>query len=163
MVPDDPRLPADIRGQTITGLYVIKDASRPNVDDYRTFAKNYGDYKETYNGVDFNMNWRMGNGGTLGGGMTYGDSHINDCYVVDDPTQLRFCDRNVDPNSGLVRGGLQVKLLGAYPIFGGWQASGSFQTVRGPGDHRGLDEHDVQQHDPVPQQHADEPRGHAER
>ncbi len=116
----------------ITGLYVVKDASRPNVDDYRSFAKNYGEYKETYTGFDINMNWRMGNGGTLGGGMTYGNSHINDCYVVDDPTQLRFCDRNVDPNSGLVRGGLQVKLLGAYPIFGGWQLSGSFQTVRGP-------------------------------
>ncbi len=132
VVPDDPRLPAEIRNTTVTGLYVIKDASRPNVDDYRTYLKNYGDYKETYTGVDFNVNWRMGNGGTLGGGMTYGNSHINDCFVVDDPMQLRFCDRNVDPNSGLVRGGLQVKLLGAYPIFGGWQLSGSFQTVRGP-------------------------------
>ncbi len=132
VVPDDPRLPANIRGQTISGLYVIKDASRPLVDDYRTHAKNYGDYQETYNGADFNVNWRMGNGGTVGGGMTWGDAHINDCFVVDDPTQLRFCDRNVDPNGGLVRGGLQVKLLGSYPLPGGWQASGSFQSVRGP-------------------------------
>ena len=132
VVPDDPRLPAELRNTTVTGLYVIKDASRPNVDDYRTYLKNYGDYKETYTGFDVNMNWRMGNGGTVAGGMTYGNSHINDCFVVDDPTQLRFCDRNVDPNSGLVRGGLQVKLLGAYPIFGGWQLSGSFQSVRGP-------------------------------
>ena len=130
--PDDPRLPAEIRGQTITGLYVIKDAKRPNVDDYRTYAKNYGDHKETYNGADFNVNWRMGSGGTVGGGMTWGDAHINDCYVVDDPTQLRFCDRTVDPNSGLVRGGLQVKLLGSYPLPGGWQASATFQSVRGP-------------------------------
>src|SRR5207344_2066120 len=28
--------------------------------------------------------------------------------------------------------GLQVKLLGAYPLPGKWQASGSFQTSRGP-------------------------------
>jgi hypothetical protein len=132
VVPDDPRLPAEIRNTTITGLYVIKDASRPLVDDFRSYGSNYGDHKETYTGADFNVNWRMGNGGTLGGGMTYGNSRINDCYVVDDPTQLRFCDRVVDPNSGLVRGGLQVKLLGAYPLFGGWQLSGSFQTVRGP-------------------------------
>jgi hypothetical protein len=132
VVPDDPRLPADIRGTTITGLYVIKDASRPLVDDYRSFAKNYGDHKEAYNGVDLNINWRMGNGGNLGGGMTWGNSHINDCYVVDDPTQLRFCDRNVDPNSGLVRGGFQVKLLGSYPLLAGWQLSGSLQSVRGP-------------------------------
>ena len=99
VVPDDPRLPAEIRGQTISGLYVIKDASRPNVDDYRTHASSdYGEHKETYNGGDFNVNWRMGNGGTVGGGMTFGDASINDCYVVDDPTQLRFCDRTVDPN-----------------------------------------------------------------
>jgi carboxypeptidase family protein len=132
VVPDDPRLPAAIRGQTITGLYVIQDAKRPLVDDLRTFAKNYGDYKETYNGADFNVNWRMGRGGSVGGGMTWGDAHINDCYVVDDPTQMRFCDRTVDPNSGLVRGGLQVKLRGSYPLPGGWQASGTFQSVRGP-------------------------------
>lgn len=132
VAPDDPRLPAEIRGQTITGLYVIKDAKRPLVDDFRTTAQNVGDHKEKYDGADFNINWRMGNGGTVGGGLTWGDAHINDCYVVDDPTQLRFCDRRVDPNSGLVRGGLQVKLLGSYPLPGGWTASGSFQSVRGP-------------------------------
>ena len=52
VVPDDPRLPAEIRNTTVTGLYVIKDASRPNVDDFRTYLKNYGDYKETYTGFD---------------------------------------------------------------------------------------------------------------
>ena len=132
VVPDDPRLPAEIRGQTVSGLYVIKDAKRPLVDDFRTFAKNFGEHKETYNGADVNVNWRMGRGGTLGGGLTWGDARINDCYVVDDPTQLRFCDRTVDPNGGLVRGGMQVKLLGSYPIAGGWQASATFQSVRGP-------------------------------
>jgi hypothetical protein len=132
VVPDDPRLPADIRGKTVTGLYVIQDAKRPLVDNYRSFAKNYGDQSEIYNGADVNVNWRIRNGGTLGGGMTWGEAHINDCFVVDDPSQSRFCDRNVDPNSGLVRGGLQVKLLGAYPLFAGVQLSGSFQSVRGP-------------------------------
>ena len=142
---------------------MIKDAKRPLVDDYRTHAKNYGDHKETYNGADFNVNWRMGNGGTVGGGLTWGDAHINDCYVVDDPTQLRFCDRTVDPNGGLVRGGLQVKLLGSYPLPGGWQASATFQSVRGPEITAGLDQHHVQQHDPVPEQHADQPGRDAER
>jgi hypothetical protein len=131
-VPDDPRLPAAIRGQPISGLYVIKDAKRPLVDDLRTLAGNYGGHKETYDGGDFNVNWRMRSGGTIGGGFTWGDAHINDCYVVDDPTQLRFCDRRVDPAGGLARGGLQIKLLGSYPLPGGWQASGSFQSVRGP-------------------------------
>ncbi len=132
VVPNDPRLPAETRGTTISGLYVIQDAKRPLVDDYRAHAGDYGNHKETYDGADFNVNWRMGNGGTVGGGLTWGDARINDCYVVDDPTQLRFCDRAVDPNSGLVRGGLQVKLLGSYPLPGGWQASATFQSVRGP-------------------------------
>jgi hypothetical protein len=132
VAPDDPRLPADVRGKTITGLYVITDGARPLVDNYRSFDTKFGDRKDTYNGADFNVNWRMGNGGTLGGGLTWGNAHTNDCYVVDNPTQLRFCDRNIDPNFGLVRGGLQVKLLGAYPLPWGWQASGSVQSVRGP-------------------------------
>ncbi len=132
VVPDDPRLPADLRGKTVTGLYVIKDAKRPLVDDYRSFASNYGDHKETFSGGDVNINWRITGGGTVGGGLTFGNAHINDCYVVDDPTQLRFCERNVDPNSGLVRGGTQIKLLAAYPVGWGWTASGSFQSVRGP-------------------------------
>ena len=132
VAPDDPRLPASVRGQTITGLYVIQDAKRPQVDDYRTWAKNYGDLKETYDGGDFNVNWRASGRATLGGGLTWGDAHINDCFVVDDPTQLRFCDRRVDPGGGLLRGGLQVKMLGSYALPGGWTASGSFQSARGP-------------------------------
>ena len=161
VVPDDPRLPAAIRGQTISGLYVIKDAKRPLVDDFRTFAKNYGDHKETYNGADFNVNWRMGRGGTVGGGMTWGDAHINDCYVVDDPTQLRFCDRTVDPNGGLVRGGLQVKLLGRTRFR---RLAGERHVPIGARarDYRRLDEHHLQQHDPVPRQHANESWRHTE-
>jgi hypothetical protein len=132
VVPNDPRLPAGLAGQTVTGNYVITDAARPLVSNFRSFDTKFGDRTDTYNGADFNVNWRMGSGGTLGGGLTWGNAHTNDCYVVDNPTQLRFCDRNVDPNSGLVRGGLQIKLLGAYPLPFGWQASGSFQSVRGP-------------------------------
>ena len=93
-MPDDPRLPAEIRGTTISGLYVIKDATRPNVDDYRTYVKNYGDYKETYTRRRLQRELADGKRRHIGGGMTYGDAHINDCFVVDDPTQLRFCDRD---------------------------------------------------------------------
>jgi hypothetical protein len=132
VVPNDPRLPENIRGTTISGNYVIKDAARPLSSLYRSFDTAFGDRKDVYNGADFNVNWRVGNGANLGGGLTWGESKINDCYVVDNPTQLRFCERNTDPNGGLVRGGLQIKLLGSYPLPWGWQASGSFQSVRGP-------------------------------
>src|SRR5262249_54804047 len=108
------------------------DAKRPLVDDFRTWQRKYGDYKEYYDGGDVNLNWRLGRGGTVGGGLTWGDAHINDCFVVDDPTQLRFCDRRVDPAGGLARGGLQVKLLGSYPLPLGLQASATYQSVRGP-------------------------------
>src|SRR5262249_17590360 len=45
-IPDDPRLAQYglTPGQVISGLYVIKDAKRPLVDDFRTLAGNYGDY-----------------------------------------------------------------------------------------------------------------------
>jgi hypothetical protein len=132
VVPDDPRLPAELRGTTVTGNYVITDAARPLSSLYRSFDTRFGDRTDTYNGADFNVSWRVGNGAHLGGGLTWGESHINDCYVVDNPTQLRFCQRDTDPNGGLVRGGLQIKLLGSYPLPWGWQASGSLQSVRGP-------------------------------
>jgi hypothetical protein len=132
VVPNDPRLPAELHGTTVTGNYVITDAARPLSSNYRSFDTKFGDRKDVYNGADFNVNWRVGNGAHLGGGLTWGESQINDCYVVDNPTQLRFCERDTDPNGGLVRGGLQIKLLGSYPLPWGWQASGSLQSVRGP-------------------------------
>lgn len=129
--PSNSRLPEG-GGQTITGLYAITDAARPLSNNYRTFAESFGDHSVTYRGADFSVNWRARNGGLLGGGVDYGQQYINQCYVIDSPGQLRFCDRKEDPSGGAIRGGLQVKLLGALPLPGGWQFSGTFQSVRGP-------------------------------
>ena len=47
----------------MTGLYELK-ASVPfgRVDNFVTLGKNYGDYSETYNGVDVTVNTRLTNG-----------------------------------------------------------------------------------------------------
>jgi hypothetical protein len=129
VVPSESRLP-DGGGQRISGLYVIKDASRPLSDSYTTFADKLGDYREWYNGADFTVNWRGPNGSRLAGGVDWGQAYIDSCFVVDSP-QLLDCRRPVDPSSGAVRGGVSLKLLGSMPL-SGWQISSTVQSSRGP-------------------------------
>ena len=73
--PVDPLLPGG-GGQTITGLYVIEDASRPLSDPFTTFATNFGDHSETYRGVEVSTNWRASNGGMVQGGVDWGERRL---------------------------------------------------------------------------------------
>ncbi|MQA28540.1 MAG: hypothetical protein GEU82_01705 [Luteitalea sp.] len=105
-VPDDPRLPANIRGQQITGLYDINPNKFGQVDQLVTLADQYGDQKNVYNGVDVlfqarrgrfsaSGGWNVGNsvqlGTTAGGAVSSGSES---CYVVDSPQELFHCKVN---------------------------------------------------------------------
>jgi hypothetical protein len=80
--PVDSRLPNG-GGYRVNGIYELK-AGRPFglVDNLVTHAKNYGDYTERYNGVDFTVNARLRNGLQMQGGINTGRSTRNDCAVV---------------------------------------------------------------------------------
>lgn len=102
-VPSDPRLPADIRGQQICGLYDINPAKFGRVNNLVTFAEKYGRQREVYNGVDVTFQakrgrfaagggWNIGNsvqlGIAAGGSVT---SSVDRCFVVDSPQELFHC------------------------------------------------------------------------
>ena len=80
--PLNPSLP-DGGGYRVTGLYELK-ANVPfgRVDNFVTLAKNYGDYSETYNGVDVTVNTRLANGLQIQGGLSTGRQTLGFCDVA---------------------------------------------------------------------------------
>jgi hypothetical protein len=77
--PADPRLPRG-GGYTLTGIDV-NPTKFGLVDNFVTFAKNYGTQIEHYNGVDVNVNARL-HGMTVIGGLTTGRKILNNCDIV---------------------------------------------------------------------------------
>ncbi|MGE3277133.1 MAG: TonB-dependent receptor [Vicinamibacterales bacterium] len=102
-VPNDSRLPSNISGQRICGLYDINPDKFGQVDNIVTFASNYGTQRDIYNGFDLMFQARM-KGHTAGGGWNIGNSvqlgttaggsvssSTDRCFVVDSPQDLYHC------------------------------------------------------------------------
>src|SRR5262249_21839467 len=111
----DPRL----NGETIT-IYSIAPAKLGVIDNFRA---NSTENRRQYHGIDFSLNSRLKNGTQLQGGVTTGKLHDQYCQV-DDPNNLRFCDRAYPFRT-------QFKLSGTYPMPYGFRVSGLFQSVAG--------------------------------
>lgn len=120
-VPSDSRLPSNISGQTLCGLYDINPNKFGQVDSVVTHGEKYGEQKDVYNGADvlFQVRrgalvagggWNIGNsvqlGTTAGGAVTSGSEA---CFVVDSPQQLFHCKINNPYQS-------RFKLNGSYLI-----------------------------------------------
>ena len=70
-------------GYRVTGLYDLKSTVPfGRVDNFVTFAKNYGNYGETYNGVDVTVNTRLSNGLQIQGGVSTGRQDLEFCDVA---------------------------------------------------------------------------------
>jgi hypothetical protein len=106
--PVDARLP-DGGGYVISGLYNLNPTKVGQVDNYTTFASDFGKQIEHWNGVDVGVNARLQRGILLQGGVSTGRTTTDNCAIqIDNPSQ-RFC-RNV--TNWLT----QVKLLGTYNV-----------------------------------------------
>lgn len=135
--PIDPRLPSG-GGYRIGGLYNLNPSRFGQVSNLVTFASNYGKQTEIYNGIDVSLSARLPRGAMLSGGVNVGNSiagdssssfggptsATNNCFVVDSPEQLRFCD--VQPPYQT-----RFKIFGSYPLPWDFQASANFQTLPG--------------------------------
>jgi hypothetical protein len=113
------------------------------ISNYQTFANEFGDSFQHWNGVDVNLNARMDNGLLLAGGFSSGRSSMNDCDVVNNTgpavnfslgrpaagstaSHLLHCD---------IKGNFltNIKAYGAYIIPRiDVQLSGTFQSIPGP-------------------------------
>lgn len=105
-VPSDSRLPGNISGKQLCGLYDINPDKFGRVNNLVTLGKAYGDQKDVYNGADALFQarrgrfiagggWNIGNsvqlGTTAGGAVTSGSEA---CFVIDSPQQMFHCRIN---------------------------------------------------------------------
>ncbi|MEQ1574085.1 MAG: TonB-dependent receptor [Vicinamibacterales bacterium] len=79
--PVDSRLPNG-GGYTVGPLYDLKPEKVGVTDNYYTFAKNYGDQTEVWNGVDIGINTRLPRGVILQGGVSTGRTVTDNCDIV---------------------------------------------------------------------------------
>jgi hypothetical protein len=109
--PVDPRLPGG-GGYAVSGLYDLNPNRVGLVNNLITFASNFGNQTQHWNGIDITVNGRFGKGVLLQGGMSTGRTSTDNCDVVakvNNPSPL-YCHQDTPfflP---------QVKLLGAYTI-----------------------------------------------
>ncbi|MEQ1575294.1 MAG: hypothetical protein ABL993_13725, partial [Vicinamibacterales bacterium] len=79
--PADSRLPNG-GGYVIDNLYDLNPNKVGQVDTLYTFASNYGKQIEHWDGMDFGVNTRFGNGVILQGGVSAGRTLTDNCEVV---------------------------------------------------------------------------------
>ena len=136
--PADPRLPGG-GGNVIGGLYNVNPNKVGQVNNYVTFANNFGGQIEHFNGFDFSLNFRPKTGALLQGGLSTGRTTTNDCAIVTNNPQI-----TVVTSLGTVQSTqmcqlqtpflTQIKLLGTYPIPKvGIQIAATLQSLPGPG------------------------------
>ena len=127
LVPTDSRLPNS--GQVLSGLFdITPEARRRPRDTFRTLLENLGGTRsDVYNGFDFGINTRLGGGRMLQGGISFGRTAVDNCFVVDSPQQARpgFC--KAESPWWDQRG--QVKIAGVYPLPGDLSVSATYQNT----------------------------------
>ena len=123
VAPTNPALP-DGGGYLITGLYDISPVKFGQVQNNITQASHFGKKLQRYDGVDVTMTARVGAGIFLGGGVNWGRTITDSCYVTDSPGERRFC--RVEPPFQP-----QIKFSGSYNLPFALQASGTYQDLPG--------------------------------
>jgi hypothetical protein len=135
--PSDPRLP-DGGGQVVGGLYDVNPNKAGQVDNYFTFADNFGKMIEHWNGVDVTVNARLQGGVLVQGGLSTGRTSLDVCEVRAQLPELTvaapfavgpttsYC--HIDSNFLT-----QVKLLGSYAVPKvDVRIAATFQSLPGP-------------------------------
>ena len=118
--PTDSRLP-DGGGYTVGGLYNLNPNKVGQVNNLFTLAGNYGNYKETWNGVDVNLSLRLGKGAILQGGTSTGRTSLDVCDLRAQLPELTVTAPYVvgptSPDCNIPgQFQTQVKFLGTYAV-----------------------------------------------
>lgn len=137
--PIDDRLPADVSGSRICGLYDVSQAKFGVQDNLVRLAED-GTMSRVYDGVDLTTSVRLIAGAQLYGGLNMGRTHTTACVPIDSPSDVprvygtslfgdvattRFCETEPPFQP-------QVKLVGTYPLpIWNLLFSGTFQSLPG--------------------------------
>jgi hypothetical protein len=135
--PVDARLPGG-GGNSICGLYDVNPTSFGRVNNLVSQAGDFGKQTQVFNGVDFNVNAKIGAKGLLAGGVSTGRTVTDNSYanttpqvlaqgqVASTPRTTPFC-HIVPPWSAAT----QIKLFGTYPLMWGIETSATLQNLAG--------------------------------
>jgi hypothetical protein len=127
--PSDPRLPGG-GGYVVGGLFDLNPNKVGQVDNYTTFADNFGGRSERWHGVDITTRARVREGLLLQGGVSTGQTTLDSCNLraaLIETAQLNpFCR---------VEGAFRthVSFLGTYTVpVVDVRVAGTLQNVPGP-------------------------------
>jgi hypothetical protein len=124
VAPVDPKLPGG-GGYTISGLYDLSTAKFGQTNNYLTFASNFGQQVQRWQGVDVNFNVRAWSGLTFQGGFSSGSTLNDSCAVRAQVPEMTFVNplpagNTVAPTTPYCRTETlyltQVKGLGTYMV-----------------------------------------------
>ena len=126
--PADPRLPGG-GGYVVTGLYDLNQDKVGQVDNRITFASDFGNQIQHWNGVDLTIDARLRQGVVLQGGVSTGRTSTDRCELaakVDNPSPL-YCHQDTKFLT-------QVKFLAVYMVPRiAVQVAATYQSIPGPG------------------------------
>lgn len=110
-------------------MYDLNPAQVGMVNNFVTFASEFGKQTEIYNGVDLVAQVRLGTRGLVSGGVNIGNtngvtSSQSNCFVVNSPQQLYQCNQPFPYQT-------QVKFQGSYKLPWGIEAAGTVQSLPG--------------------------------
>ena len=127
--PSDPRLPGG-GGDVVGGLFDLNPDKVGQVDNYTTFADNFGGRSERWHGVDITMRARVREGLLLQGGVSTGQTTLDSCNLraalIETAPSNPFCR---------VEGAFRthVSFLGTYTVpVVEVRVAGTLQNVPGP-------------------------------
>jgi hypothetical protein len=127
--PQDSRLP-DGGGYPIAGLYDLDPTRVGQVNEFSTFASEYGKQIDRWNGVDVTINARPLAGAVFQGGFSTGRAVTDNCEIRAALPETGPLNPYCHTNSGFVS---QYKFLGTYVVPKiDVQLSGTFQGLPGP-------------------------------
>jgi hypothetical protein len=135
--PSDPRL-QNGGGYQVCGLFNLNPSKVGQVDNYVTFADNFGKQTEHWNGMDVTVSARLDSGLRLQGGVNTGRTSFNNCEVraqlpevsVGTPYAVNPTSPNCDVTEKLRT---QVKGLASYIVPKvDIQLAATLQSLTGP-------------------------------
>jgi hypothetical protein len=140
--PQNPGLPGG-GGYTVCGLYDLTPSKVGQVQNLVTFASNYGNEREYWDGVDLSVRARFAQGGQLNGGVSVGREVFDNCDVtrqVNNPAVSASTSSNVttlaSPNTTTCHQAFpflpQIKLNGVIALPWNLRGSGTYQGLPGP-------------------------------
>ena len=131
--PTDPRLPGG-GGNEVCGFFDVSREKFGQFDNFVIRAEDVGGRTQVFNGIDVLLNARFAGGAVIQGGLSTGQTVIDNCNVADAQSDVSrgarsgpFC-RTVRPWSK----SSEIKFVGVYPLpWWGVQVSGTFLNVAG--------------------------------